>query len=156
VRSLVREKLWAVGSASDGLSPDEPVPLGEVAARSVILPAPGHGLRVLIDRAVAQAQVKIDVAVQTNSMTLQKQLVRCGHGWTILPGAGVAADVAVGALSAAPLSQPEVWRSIMMGVPRAGLLTPAAQAVADHLSRQVQAAARRGCWPSAELQGMLL
>src|SRR5882757_1946240 len=94
VRPLLREKLWVVGSASDGLSKDKPVTLREVATRPVILPAPGHGLRLLIDQAVAQARVQFDVAVQTNSMSLQKQLVRHGDGWTILPGAGAAADVA--------------------------------------------------------------
>ena len=92
------------------------------------------------------------VAVQTNSMSLQKQLVRHGEGWTILPGAGAAADVAAGTLSAAPLSQPEVWRSIVIGAPRAGLVTQAAQAVASHLTRQAQIAASQGAWPSAELQ----
>jgi DNA-binding transcriptional LysR family regulator len=92
------------------------------------------------------------VAVQTNSMSLQKQLVRHGHGWTILPGAGAAADVAAGTLSAAPLSQPEVWRSVVIGAARAGLVTQAAQAVASHLVRQAQGAAGRGAWPSAELQ----
>jgi DNA-binding transcriptional LysR family regulator len=149
---LLREKLWVVGSASDGLSAVTPVALREVAAHPVILPAPGHGLRVLVDQAVARAQVEFDVPVQTNSMTLQKQLVRRGHGWTILPGAGVAADVAAGLLSAAPLSQPEVWRSLVIGAARAGLVTPAAQAVASHLTRQARAAADRGEWPSAELQ----
>jgi LysR family transcriptional regulator, nitrogen assimilation regulatory protein len=152
VRPLLREKLWVVGPASDGLSAGQPVSLREVAARPIVLPAPGHGLRVLIDQAVARAQVEIDVAVQTNSMSLQKQLVRHGHGWTILPGAGAAADVAAGTLSAAPLSQPEVWRSIVIGAPRAGLSTPAAQAVASHLTRQVQTAVSRDAWPSAELQ----
>jgi DNA-binding transcriptional LysR family regulator len=107
---------------------------------------------VLVDQAVARAQVEFDVPVQTNSMTLQKQLVRHGHGWTILPGAGVAADVAAGLLSAAPLSQPEVWRSLVIGAARAGLVTPAAQAVASHLTREARAAADRGAWPSAELQ----
>jgi LysR family transcriptional regulator, nitrogen assimilation regulatory protein len=152
VRPLLREKLWVVGAAADGLRADQPVALREVAARPVILPAPGHGLRVLIDQAVVQAQVQLAVAVQTNSMSLQKQLVRHGHGWTILPGAGAAADVAAGTLSAAPLSQPEVWRSVVIGAPRAGLATQAAQAVASHLTRQAQSAAGRGAWPSAELQ----
>jgi DNA-binding transcriptional LysR family regulator len=151
VRPLLREKLWVVGTASDGLRADQPVALREVAARPVILPAPGHGLRVLIDQAVAQARVELAVAVQTNSMSLQKQLVRHGHGWTILPGAGAAADVAAGTLSAAPLAQPEVWRSVVIGAARAGLVTPAAQAVASHLTRQARSVADRGAWPSAEL-----
>jgi len=108
------------------------------------LPAPGHGLRALVDQALAQADFVFDVAVQTNSMSLQKQLVRHGHGWTILPGAGAAADVAAGALSAAPLSEPEVWRSIVIGAARTGLATSAARAVASHLTRQVRHAVRQG------------
>jgi LysR family transcriptional regulator, nitrogen assimilation regulatory protein len=151
LRPLLREKLWVVAPASDGLTADKPVALTEVATHPVILPAPGHGLRVLVDQAIAQAQVECDVAVQTNSMSLQKQLVRQGHGWTILPGAGAAADVAAGTLSAAPLSEPEVWRSIVIGAARSSLPTPAAQAVANHLTRQVRAAARTGAWPSAEV-----
>ena len=152
VRPLLREKLWVVAPASDGLSAAHPVPLGSIAAHPVVMPAPGHGLRALIDQAAARAQVEINVAVQTNSMSLQKQFVQRGHGWTILPGSGIAADVAVGALSAAPLSEPDVWRSIAVSVPRAALTTPAAQAVADELVRQAQIAARQGRWLSAELQ----
>jgi DNA-binding transcriptional LysR family regulator len=62
-----------------------PVPLGSIAAHPVIMPAGGLGLRALIDQAAARAQVEIDVAVQTNSVNLQKQFVERGHGWTILP-----------------------------------------------------------------------
>lgn len=151
VRTLVTERLWVVAPAADGLSAGQPVPLASAAEHPLVMPAPGHALRVLIERAVAQAQVDIDIAVQTNSMTLQKQLVRAGHGWTILPGAGIATDVASGALSAAPLAEPEVCRSIAIGTPRAGPITAAARVVAEELVRQVHAAAMRSQWPSAQL-----
>ena len=151
VRPLLREKLWVVAPASDGLSAGHPLNLAAVAEHPVVLPSPGHGLRALIDQAVAQSQVSLDVAVQTNSMSLQKQLVRRGHGWTILPGAGIAADIADGAVSAAPLAAPEVWRSIVVGMPRAGRLTRAARVVAGQLTRQSELAATAGLWLSAEL-----
>jgi LysR family transcriptional regulator, nitrogen assimilation regulatory protein len=151
VRTLVTEKLWVVAPAGDGLSAGLSVPLAAAAEHPLVMPAPGHSLRVLIDRAVAQAQVTIDIAVQTNSMALQKQLVCGGHGWTILPGAGIAMDVTSGLLSAAPLSEPEVHRSIGVGTPRAGPITPAARIVADELVRQVHAAARKSQWPSAQV-----
>ena len=153
VRALVREKLWVVAPASAGLRAEVPVPVAQVAGHPFVTPTPGHGLRTLIDRAAAQAQVEIETAVQTNSMSLQKQLVRSGHGWTILPGAGIAADVAAGALSAAPLSEPEVWRSVVLGMPRAGRITPAAEAVARELIQQVRIATVQGRWLSAQLNG---
>jgi LysR family transcriptional regulator, nitrogen assimilation regulatory protein len=150
VRPLVSEKLWVVAPASEGLQVGVPVTLAQAAARALVMPAPGHGLRTLIDRAAAQAEAEIGIAVQTNSMILQKRLVQSGHGWTILPGAGIAGDVAAGALSAAPLTEPEVWRSIVLGMPRAGRVTPAVQAVARQLAREVWIAARHGRWPSAQ------
>lgn len=151
VRALVREKLWVVAPPSAGLRAESPVPVAHVARHPLVMPAPGHALRILIDRAVAQAQTEIEIAAQTNSMSLQKQLVQSGHGWTILPGAGIATDVAVGALSAAPLSEPEVWRSVVLGIPRVGRMTPAAEEVAHELIQQVHLAAVRGRWLSAEL-----
>jgi LysR family transcriptional regulator, nitrogen assimilation regulatory protein len=152
VRPLVSEKLWVVAPPSAGLAAGLPVALAAAAAHPLVMPAPGHGLRTLIDRAIAQAQAEVNITVQTNSMGLQKRLVQSGHGWTILPGAGIAADVAAGALSAAPMAEPEVWRSIVLGMPRAGLTTPAVEAVARQLARQVRIAARQGRWPSAQLE----
>jgi hypothetical protein len=42
-------------------------------------PVHEHALRTLIDRAAAQAQVEIEIVVQANSMSLQKQPVMAGR-----------------------------------------------------------------------------
>lgn len=151
VRTLVRERLWAVAPVSDGLTALESVPVTRLAERPVVMPSPGHALRVLIDRAAAQASADMNIAVETNSMDLQKQLVRAGHGWTVLPGAGIASDVTAGILSAAPLSEPEVWRSIAIGTSRVRRLMPATDIVARELVQQVRLACQLGAWPSAQL-----
>ncbi|TMR07318.1 LysR family transcriptional regulator [Actinomadura soli] len=150
VRPLVREKLWAVAPPPDGLRAATPVPFEQVASHPLVMPAAGHGLRALIDAAAARAGTAMNVVVQTNSMHVQKQLVRAGHGWTILPGVGIAGDVATGSLSAAPLCEPTTWRSIVLGTPRAGRTAPATDVVAQELTRQVHAALRQGLWPSAQ------
>ena len=148
---LAREKLWVVAPVTDGLHASQPIPLASVAEHPVVMPAPGHALRVLIDGAIAQAKVDLNIAVQTNSMELQKQLVLSGHGWTILPGAGIATDAAPSLFSTAPLAEPEVYRSIAIGTPRVGPITPAAEIVARELARQVRVAARQGRWLSAQV-----
>lgn len=150
---LLRERLWAVAPPSAGLQADRPVPFAEAAAHPLVMPAPGHALRKLIDAAAARAGTDMDVVVQTNSMRVQKQLVLAGHGWTILPGVGIAEDVMRGALSAAPLCEPDVWRSIVLGTPRAGRTPPAVEVVARVLVRQINSAMAEGRWPSAQLQG---
>ncbi|MGW2118477.1 LysR family transcriptional regulator [Streptomyces zhihengii] len=150
VRPLVRERLWAVAPASAGLSADRPVAFSDVAAHPLVMPAAGHALRTLIDAAAARAATATNVSVQTNAMRVQKRLVLAGHGWTILPGVGIAEDVARGELSAAPLHEPDVWRSVVLGTPRYGRVPPAVTVVARALVRTMEAAVTEGRWPSAE------
>ena len=151
VEPLARERLWAVGPPSDALHADRPVALADVAARPLVMPAPGHGLRALIDAAAARAGVSFEIAALTNSMRLQKLLVQSGHGWTNLPGVGIADDVAGGELTAAPLCDPEVWRQVVLGVPRGPRMSAAAAMVATELVRQVRSAVAADRWPSARL-----
>ncbi|WP_064457249.1 LysR family transcriptional regulator [Streptomyces hygroscopicus] len=148
-RPLVRERLWAVAPASAGLCVDRPVPFAEVAGHPLVMPASGHALRSLIDAAAVRAGVDLEVVVQTNSMRLQKRLVLAGQGWTVLPGLGAAEEVTRGTISAAPLSQPDVWRSIVLAAPRFGRTPPAVDVVAQELVRQVNLAVAQGRWPSA-------
>ncbi|MET9176034.1 LysR family transcriptional regulator [Streptomyces misionensis] len=148
-RPLVRERLWAVAPASAGLRVDRPVPFAEVARNPLVMPTSGHALRSLIDAAAVRAGVDLEVVVQTNSMRLQKQLVLAGQGWTVLPGLGAAEEVTRGTISAAPLSEPDVWRSIVLGAPRFGRTPPAVDVVAQELVRQVDLAVTQGRWPSA-------
>ncbi|MFC4376255.1 LysR family transcriptional regulator [Nocardia halotolerans] len=153
VEPLARERLWVVGRPADALRADRPVALADVATRPLVMPAPGHGLRALIDAAAAQAGVSLRIAAQTNSMRLQKLLVQGGHGPTILPGVGIADDVARGVLTAAPLCEPEVWRQVVLGVPRDPRMSAAARVVASELVGQVRAAVAADRWPSARLDG---
>ncbi|MDQ0382574.1 LysR family transcriptional regulator [Amycolatopsis thermophila] len=150
VTPLVRERLWVVAPPAEGLRADHPVPFADLAERAVVMPAAGHGLRALIEAAAAKAGTDLTSTVQTNSMTLQKQLVLAGHGWTILPAVGIADDVTAGILSAAPVTAPEVWRSIVLATPRSGRVPAAVDVVARELTRQVHLSVREGRWPSAE------
>jgi len=151
VTPLVREQLWVAAPPADGLRAPTPVPFADLAGRPLVMPTSGHGLRVLIDGAARQAGTALPTTLQTNSMVLQKQLVLAGHGWTILPVAGIAADVATGVLSAAPLADPEVWRTIVLAMPRTGRVPPAVDVVARELLRQAGQVVHNGRWPSAEL-----
>jgi DNA-binding transcriptional LysR family regulator len=148
---VMSEQLWAVAPPHDGLRADRPVSLREVAAHPVVMPAPGHALRVLIDGAAARQEVRFDVAVETNSLRLQKRLVLGGRGWTILPGVGIAEDVAEGTLCAAPMAEPEIWRQVVLALPRGRRMPAAAEAVASELMRQVRHAVRHRHWLSARL-----
>lgn len=150
VLPLLHDKLWAVAPPGAGLRPDRPVDLATIFEQPFIMPVTGeHGLRLLIDEARLTCDVEPRIAVQANTMSLQTQLVRAGHGWTILPAVGVADDVAAGRLTAAPVQNPEMVRSVGLALQRAGTASRAVQAVATEALRLVRMAVSDGRWASA-------
>jgi LysR family nitrogen assimilation transcriptional regulator len=153
VRPIARELLWAVAPTDAGLVGEEPVDMALVAEQPLVLPGAGHGLRVLIDQAASRAGVTPTIAIETNSMRVQKQLVVAGHGWTILPGIGVSDDVAAGLLSGASLSDHAAYRDVVVALPRNVGRKPAVAAVATIMIQQMRTAVDDGRWPSATWQG---
>jgi DNA-binding transcriptional LysR family regulator len=149
VAPVARERLWVAAPADADLDAEAPIDLRAVGNRPLVVPGPGHGLRVLIDEAAARADVDPQIVVETNSMHVQKRLVRAGHGWTILPGIGIAEDVASGRLSGAPLRDPAAFRDIVMAVPRFVRTRPAVDAIAKMMMEQLYRAIQSGAWPSA-------
>lgn len=146
---LVDEPLWAIAPLGSGLASQTEVRCADVLAQRLVLPVAGHGLRALIDQALAQVQVEPEIAVQVNSLHIQKMLVRRGHGWSILPAVGVAADIAAGSIEGAPLSEPSFGRQVVLGLPRTGRVTPPVQEVTSLIGRVVRRLVRSGDWPGA-------
>ncbi|MFT4287932.1 LysR family transcriptional regulator [Nocardioides sp.] len=147
---LVRESLWAVAPAAAGLSRKRPVSWSEVCRHPLTLPVPGHGLRSLIDLGLAEVDQSPTIAFETNSMTVQKQAVLDGRAWTVLPAVGAAADVADGALSAAPVRDPEIIRTVALSLTRVrpGITV---EAVAGQFIAVVRRLVRSRRWPATLL-----
>lgn len=148
---LLDERLWALGPPDAGLDVEAGVSWNEVLAHPLVLPTVGHGLRVLVEQARAGVDIDPVVSVETNSMLMQKQLVLGGHGWTVLPAAGVAREVAEGRFSGAPVRDPIAERSVVLGLERSTRTPPAVKAVAGEMVRLVRHLVREGSWPSAHL-----
>jgi LysR family nitrogen assimilation transcriptional regulator len=151
VLPLLRDRLWAVAPPQAGLSPDHPVELATVLEQDFVMPIAGHhGIRMLLDEARLECSAEPHVVAQANSMALQTLLVAAGHGWTILPAAGVSDDVAAGRLSAAPLRSPEIVRTVGLGLPRTGKTPAAVAVVATEFLALIRTTVRAGRWTSAE------
>lgn len=151
VTTVLEEQLWVVGPADAELCADAPVTWAELARRPVVMPVVGHGLRIMIDAALQDAGVVVETVVETNALSIQRQLVAAGHGWTVLPASGVGREVADGRLRAAPVGEPPVTRSLGIALTRAGRVPPSVKAVAGALSAVVRGAAVTGRWPGSSL-----
>ena len=146
---LLEEKLWVVGSPAAKLRRQKPVPLTSLAGKPLILPSGSHGIRTLVDHACAVANIELTVVAETNAMSIQKSLVRGGHGLTILPPIAIAEELARKQVTAAPLCDPVITRKIVLAL-------PANRPVGRHVRRAVELlvecakdAVTRGDWLEA-------
>ncbi|PFH20323.1 MULTISPECIES: LysR family transcriptional regulator [Burkholderia] len=149
VQPLLGESLCVVGPSSSDLSPDRPLALADIAAWPMILPSAPHGIRNMLEQARPGAGTTLDVVAETNAMSVQKSLVARGHGFTVLPSIAVIDDIARHALRAAPLSDPELQRTIVLALPNTRRIAAAVRAVTALLVDEMRAAVERGDWPSA-------
>jgi len=146
---LLEEKLWVVGPAAAGLRADRPLPISELAGKPLILPSSFKGFRLLVEHACTLEGVQLTIAVETNSVHVQRCLVLGGHGLTILPIVAVAEDVALGLLTAAPLTTPEVTRKILLAMPSIGRIPQRVRCVAAAIVEEMRDTLLRGDWPAA-------
>ncbi|EEG09635.1 LysR family transcriptional regulator [Pseudogulbenkiania ferrooxidans] len=149
VSPLLEENLWVVGPASSNFAAERPVSLAELAGVPLILPSAPHALRTLVEHAFALAKQEVKVVVETNAMSVQRNLVLAGHGLTILPSIAVADDIARGLLKAAPLTSPELQRKIVLALPNTRRVTLAVSCVVKALTSEIKNAIDRGDWTAA-------
>jgi len=116
-RPLLEEPLWVVGAPGANLHRRRPVSLASLRGKPMILPSGPRGIRTLVDQACAVSNVELTIVAETNAMGIQKSLVLGGHGLTILPPIAFAAELASKRVSAAPLVDPRVTRTIAVALP---------------------------------------
>ncbi|MEO7852448.1 MAG: LysR substrate-binding domain-containing protein [Rubrivivax sp.] len=143
---LVEEDLWIVGPLTSKLRKDKPVPLSSLASQPFVLPSAPHGIRTLVEHACTVAGVQMRIVAETNAMSVQKGLVRAGHGLTILPAIAVADEIARKLLRAAPLKEPTIKRTIVLGLPSNRPIASPVRCAVSTLIRCVKEVIDRGDW----------
>jgi len=147
LRPLLLENLFLIGPPDARFSSTRAVAFKELDGKRLLLPSAQHGLRTIVERCAGEAGIALDVGIEADSYATLKDLVRHGHGWTILPLAPIHRDIAAGQLSAAPLVDPVPVRRLVLSfpadrpVPRLARFAGEAIAtiVADHVARGIWA-----------------
>lgn len=151
VAPLLDERLFVVAREGlPGLPAGAQVRLDELGRLPLLLPTGPHGLRALIDAALANAPGKLDIVAEIDGLSLLMDAVLAGIGATIQPGAALAR------LAGQPLTTIEV---IDPGVCRRNLLvslsddelSPAGLAARGVLSGVARELVGSGAWPGATL-----
>src|SRR5262245_38043825 len=83
--SLLSMDLFAVGYDDAGEYPEGVLPLKALAGHPLVLPTRNHGLRRQLDAAAESLGFELTVIAEIDALTALKELVRRGHGATVLP-----------------------------------------------------------------------
>lgn len=103
VTRLGREELYLIGPPGRlaGIDGGAAIPLRELGATPLILPAPAHGLRSILDQEAQRRGLRLRISTEVDSLEHIVSLVADGRGYSILPQAAVENELRTGAVSAA-------------------------------------------------------
>jgi LysR family nitrogen assimilation transcriptional regulator len=143
---LLLENLFLIGPPEAGFSTVRAVPFKTLEGKRLLLPSVRHGLRTIVERCAAEAGIALDVAVEADSYATLKDLVRHGHGWTVLPLAPIHQDIVSRGLTGAPLIDPVPVRRLVLSYPADRPVPRLARFAGEAITAIVSEHVERGIW----------
>ena len=144
---LLLEKLFLIGPSGSDFSADHGMAFRDLDGKRLLLPSTRHGLRTIVEKCATEAGIALDIAVETDSYATLKDLVRHGHGWTILPLAPIHEDIAAGRLAAVPLTDPAPVRRLVLAYPSDRSVSRLARFAGETIAAIVGDLVERKIWP---------
>ena len=143
---LLLENLFLIGPKKAGFSTARAIPFKQLDGKRLLLPSVRHGLRTIVERCATEAGISLDVAVEADSYATLKDLVRGGHGWTILPLAPIHHDIVARRLTAAALIDPVPVRRLVLSYPADRPVSRLARFAGETITSIVSDQVKRSVW----------
>ncbi|MBS77837.1 LysR family transcriptional regulator [Variovorax sp.] len=126
--AFMRQPLYLVVSATHPLARSKSCSVAEAVGYPVVMPDRSFGIRQEIDRVAALSGIQLDLAMETNSIALMRQIAVNGVAVTFLPRHAVLDEVEAGALTTVALRERRLSKTKITLVRSAARpLAPAAQ-----------------------------
>ena len=126
------------------------IQLSDIAHLPIVLPSRPHGIRILVDNAVAKAGVKLNVEISGDAFEVLKSLVKTGNYHAFIPLSAVNEDIREGTLEARTFISPNIKRQLVLAMAPDRKNTRAAQATLKIITSEIEKMVGEGIW-SAEL-----
>jgi LysR family nitrogen assimilation transcriptional regulator len=149
VQSIGREDIAVVGPPGSGLGKRKQVDLKWLVKQKLILPSISHGLRALLEKAVAREKLTLNALIEADSYRAQISLMEEGLGYTLLPASAIRAELAAGRLEMATLVRPSVSRELILASPIEHPTSIATTTIATLIMSEIEQLRREGFWKIA-------
>ena len=146
VQSIGRESIAVVGPPGSGLNRKKQVDLKWLVKQKLILPSISHGLRALLEKAVARERLTLNALIEADSYRAQISLMEEGLGYTLLPPSAIRAELAAKRLEMAALVNPPVSRELILASPIADSPSIATTTIATLIMSEIEQLAKEGLW----------
>ncbi len=151
---ILRDELFLIGSPRDpSRLGDGPVPAARLRDIPMVLPSRPHGIRVLVDEAMARAGCATgQVQMEVDAMHSMFALAESGVGYTVLSYSSVRDLVQAGRLRIWRIVEPTITRSLVITNTTQRPSTKPSRALTRMLKEKIEAHVREGRWtPPAEM-----
>lgn len=144
---LLRDELFLLGAAKDPnrLAPG-PVQAIQLTRLPMILPSRPHGLRLVVDHALAEAGITARIDLEVEAMPSTLRLVENGLGYTILSYSSVHHLVADGRIRYWRIENPSLHRELLLATSSQRPTTIAIRALTDCIRKEVRDLKKQGLW----------
>lgn len=153
MQSMVKEQLWLIGSAQSKLSSEQVIELKDISQYDLILPYAPHRLRTLIEQGFHKAKYELKISAEVNDLAVQKQLVKEGFGYTILPLVSIKTDLEKNAFCAARIHHPDFIREIVLALPNTRHISKLVHTIAQEVIAVSKISVTENDWPGCEWIG---
>lgn len=129
-----------IGKAGSRVLADKEVDFARIDGLPLVVPPTPDGMRTFLNREAQARQIQIHICLEVNTISALTRIAASGKGYTFLPLSAVSDDIQSGKLAASRIVNPEMVRTISMGLNRHQPLSRAARLVAQrvrHLMREL-------------------
>jgi DNA-binding transcriptional LysR family regulator len=146
VQLIGHEDIAVVGPPGSGLNKRKQVDLKWLVKQNLILPSLSHGLRALLEKAVAREKLTLNALIEADSYRAQISLMEEGLGYTLLPPSAIRAELAARRLEMAALVSPSVSRELILASPVAHPPSIATTTLTTLIASEIERLSTEGLW----------
>lgn len=127
---LVQISSYVVGAPDSDLTEEPTVRFTALNGQPLVLPSAPSSVRLALDQIARQSGITLNVALEADSTQIQKVIAKLGGAYTVLPMHAVTEEIEAGILRVSRIVEPELSRTIVLGMTAASPASRATRQVA--------------------------